>query len=144
MNVLLLMLASGWLLGADAPADDAVKEVEKVQAALNEAFKTRNLDVIKSMLTEDHVAVTPYYPVPMERAEQLKNLADFKAGEYTAGKTRVTLLSKDVAQITYPMSLKATFKGKEFSYKGFVSALWVRRDGKWVETFYQETPLESK
>ncbi|HKB39930.1 MAG TPA: DUF4440 domain-containing protein, partial [Gemmataceae bacterium] len=69
---------------------------------------------------------------------------DLKLTEYAAAKTRVTLLDREAALVTYELTLKGTFKGKEVPRKSFASAVWVKRDGRWLETFYQETPLDGK
>lgn len=142
MKKWLALLALGLLVGADKPKDDpAVKEVEKAITVLNEAFHTRDAGKIKELMTEDHLAVTPYYGGPLDRAGQVKSLADLQLTEYSAGKMRVTMLGKDAALVTYSLTQKGKFKGKELFGKNFASAVWVRREGKWLESFYQETPL---
>src|SRR5262249_23482089 len=139
---LLTVVAIGLLLGAEAPkADPAAKEVEKGLAALNEAFKNGNVDAVKDLMTEDHVAVTPYYGGQVNRAGLLKSLPDMKVTEYSSGKITVRMLGKDVALVGYIVVQKGTYKGKELEPRSYASALWVRQGGKWLETFYQETAL---
>jgi uncharacterized protein (TIGR02246 family) len=132
----------GVLLGAPARGDDtAVKDVEKAIAALNEAFQKRDPEAIKRLLTADHVAVTPYYGGPQTKAQQIETLPDLKLTEYTARKMKVTLLGQDAALVTYELAMKGTFKGKAVEPRSFAAAVWVKRDGKWLEAFYQETAL---
>jgi len=138
---LLAILAVGLLLGAE---DQAAKEVEKALTALNEAFQGRDPDKVKALMTKDHVAVTSYYEGPLDRAGQLKSLPDIQLTEYAAGKLKVVPLTKDAFLVTYPLAVKGNYKGKELPAKVFASAVWVRRDGKWLEAFYQETPLGGK
>jgi len=133
-------LAAVLLLGADDPSRD----VEKAMNALNEAFQKGDADAVKRLMTDDHVAVTAAYGGPQDRAEQLKTLPDLKLSEYAAAKTKVLPLGKDAALVTYELTLKGTYKGKDVPRKNFASAVWVRRDGKWQEAFYQETPLDGK
>jgi uncharacterized protein (TIGR02246 family) len=145
MRKLIVVLVTGMLLGAEARSDDTtVKEVEQAIARLNEAFQKRDLDTIKRLMTADHIAVTGYHGGPQNRTQQIDTLPDFKFTEYTPGKMKVTLLGKDVALVTYEVALKGTFKGKDMPPRNFASAVWVRRDGTWVEAFYQETPLGGK
>jgi hypothetical protein len=40
--------------------------------------------------------------------------------------------------------MKGTFKGRDIPRNSFASAVWVKTDGRWLEAFYQETPLEVK
>jgi ketosteroid isomerase-like protein len=138
------VLAAGLLMGADAPQDSASKDVEKALRALNEAFKNRDADAIQRLMTDNHVAITPYYRGPRTKAEQLKNLPDLKMTEYTMGAVKVTLISKDIALITYPLTMKGTYQGKELAPKNYASAVWVLQNGKWLEASYQETAIDGK
>jgi ketosteroid isomerase-like protein len=142
---LLAVLAVAGLFGADAPADDkSVQEVEKAIKALNEAFQNRDADAVKRLTTEDHVAITPYYGGPAKRTEQIDTLGDLKLTEYTSTQMKITPLTKDTVLITYALTLKGTFKGKELMSKNYASAVWVNKDGKWLEALYQETALNGK
>jgi ketosteroid isomerase-like protein len=140
----LTVVGSTLIVTATARGDDATKEVEKGIAALNDAFQKRDADGIKRLTVEDHVAITPYYGGPFSRADQLATLADLKISEYVAAKTKITLLTKDTALLTYELTAKGTFKGKELARKSYASAIWVKKDSAWLEAFYQETPLETK
>ncbi len=124
---------------APASADDATKEVEKAITALNDAFKTGHPETIKALMTDDHLAITPWGG-QQTRDDQVKTLPELKLTDYTAGKMKITLLGSDAALVTYPLSLKGTFKGKELPTKNFATAVWVRKNGKWLEANYQETP----
>ena len=140
---MLMVLVTGLLIGADAPQeeDPASKEVEEAVAKLNLAFKDRDVAVIKRLMTRDAIAITPYYGKLQGKAEQIKSLPDVKLTEYTRGKLNVSFLSKEVALVTYPVQLKGTFKGKELFSKNYVSSIWVKRGRKWVQAFYQRTPV---
>jgi ketosteroid isomerase-like protein len=124
--------------------EDASKEVEKAIGLLNTAFQKRDAKAIKSLMTADHIAVTGYYGGPRTRDEQIKALPDFDLKVYKAEKMQVSLVGKDTALVTYTLTMKGTYNGKDVPAKNFASAVWVRRDGKWVERFYQETPLRGK
>ncbi len=126
---------------SSAAANDAVKDVEKAISTLNDAFKTGHPEPIKALMTADHVAVTPWAGTQTPD-EQVKTLPDLKLSEYATGKMTVRLLGPDAALVTYSLTLKGTFKGKDVPAKNFASAVWVKKDGKWLEAYYQETPLE--
>lgn len=140
---LLLAAMLGLFLSFGARADDAatIKEVEKAIQALNTAFTKQDTAAIKRLTTDDHVAITPYYDGVASRDEQLKSLADFKTTEYKSTQMKITLIAKDAALITYQLSQKGTYKGKELHPKNYASAVWVNRNGAWLEAFYQETAL---
>lgn len=139
-----LFVAVGLLLGADTPKEDpAVKEVEKALNSLNEAFAKQDLDGMKKFMAEDHIAITTYYG-RQTRDEQLKSEADLKITEYKPTEMKTEILSKDLARITYAVAMKGTYKGKEVPAKSLALSLWVKRDGKWLEVAYTETPVAGK
>lgn len=142
---LLFVLTVGCVLGADAPPDAAaVREVEKAIAVLNDAFKSRDGEALRQLMAADHVAVTPYYGGPLDRDAQVKGLGDHRLTEYTPGKMKIALLGRDSALVTYPLTMKGTYQGRAVPAKSFASAVWFRREGKWLEAFYQETALGSE
>jgi hypothetical protein len=50
-----------------------------------------------------------------------------------------------MAVATYSLMQRGTFKGKEVPRQNCVSAIWHKRDGKWLETFnYQDTAVQGK
>jgi ketosteroid isomerase-like protein len=142
---LMLVLSISLLTGIVGRADDtAIKDVEKAMSALNDAFQKQDAVTIKKYLADDHIGVTPYYGGPQTAQEQIDSLKDLKLSEYTPGKMRFNSLNKDTVLITYELTMKGTFKGKDMARKSYVSAVWVKKDGGWREAFYQETALDSK
>ena len=138
----LLILSAGLLIGAGAGKDEgAVKEIQQAMQGLNDAFAKGDAAAIRRLTTEEHVAITPYYGGPVVRADQLKNLSDLKVPDYKAGEIKVTLITPDAALVTFPLTQKGTYKGKPVAAKNHVAAVWVNRDGAWLEVSYQETPV---
>lgn len=54
----------------------------------------------------------------------------------------VTLLGPDAALRTFVADLKGSFKGKPLPARAFVNETLVKRDGKWIERFFQITTLK--
>ena len=139
---ILTVLVAGLLIAAGAGKEEgAGKDIEQAMQSLNDAFAKGDAAAIRRLTADEHVAITPYYGGPLPKAEQLKNLGDLKVPDYKAGEIKVTVLTKDAALVTYPLTQKGTYKGKPVAVRNFVSAVWVNRDGKWLEASYQETPL---
>jgi ketosteroid isomerase-like protein len=144
MNRRRFALALTFLLTAQAiRADDPTEKLEKAIAALNDAFTRGDAETIKRLTTEGHTAITPYYGLT-PRAEQIKSLPDLKLSEYTAGKLQVTMLSRDVAQITYSLTMKGTYKGHAVPTSSIARAIWVLKGDQWLEASYQETAVTEK
>src|SRR5690242_8339570 len=140
-----LVLALGLLLTADDAKDaEEARHVRRALLALNQAFQDRDEAAIRRLAAADHVAITPYYGRLLSLDEEVKSLPDLRLTEYTAAEQKITWATKDVAIITYHLTQKGTFKGKELAPRSHVAAVWARRDGKWQEVSYQETPIADR
>jgi hypothetical protein len=53
---------------------------------------------------------------------------------------RVRLVAENAAPITYRAKATGTDHGKAFQLDSYASSLWVKRDSKWLNVFYQATP----
>jgi ketosteroid isomerase-like protein len=140
--VLLLGFAATLPLTAWAGDEDAVAAVNASSAALDAAFAKKDAAAIKALMTPDHITVTPYYDGPRTVDEQLASLSQYDWSETIEGEPKVALLAADVALRTFIANLKGTFKSKPLPARVFVNETLVKRDGKWVERFYQATTLE--
>lgn len=59
---------------------------------------------------------------------------------YALDKTKVTMLSKDAALLTYRYTYDIVCGGKPESGPLWASTVYVRRGGKWLIAFHQELP----
>jgi uncharacterized protein (TIGR02246 family) len=141
-KISLAALTAALLLASSRAAE--AEAVEAAIAELNKAFEKGDAEKVKALMTDDHVAVTPYYGGPQSRDEQLKGLADHKLTEYRAGKLKVRMLGAEAALVTYDLGMKGTYKGKAVPARCYASAVWIRKGGRWLEAFYQETALPEK
>jgi ketosteroid isomerase-like protein len=139
---MLLVLTAGLLIGAqDAKQNPAVQEIQKAIGTLNDAFAKRDADAVRRLMIDEHLSITAYYGGPATKADQLKSLADLQLTEYKAGELKVTMLTDDAALVAYPLAQKGTYKQRPVAAKNYASAVWIKRNGKWLEASYQETPL---
>lgn len=147
MRILATVLLGIWLFtsvgGSSVNASDAetFAAINASSNALDEAFAKRDVGAIKSLMTPDHVSVTPYYDGPQSVADQIASLSELDYGQTIVGKPSIVLLSPDVALRTFIADLNGSFKGKPLPTRVFVNETLVRRDGKWVERFFQITAL---
>ena len=139
----LLIGAGSWVAAGGADKDEgAVREIQQANRMLNEAFARRDAATIRRLVTDDHIAITPYYGGALAMGDQLKNLADLLVPDYQASDVKVNLLTKDAALVTYSVKQKGTYKGMPVAPRNYVAAVWVNKEGKWREVSYQETPLD--
>lgn len=140
--VFLMILAPMGAFQAQAADVDTIAAVNASSNALDEAFAKRDVEAIKSLMTPDHVTVTLYYDGPQSVENQIASLDELDYGETIVGEPNVALLSPDVALRTFVAELKGSFKGKPLPSRAFVNETLVRRDGKWIERFFQITTLK--
>ena len=138
----LMLFSSVWLSEANAIDAETIAAINASSNALDNAFAKRDVEAIKSLMTPDHVSVTPYYDGPQSVDDQIASLAELDYGQTIVGKPSIALLAPDVALRTFIADLKGSFKGKPLPSRAFVNETLVKRDGKWVERFYQITTLK--
>lgn len=124
---------------ADAETSTAI---DTAAGAIDEAFVVGNADSIKSLMTADHVAVTPYYGSPQTVDEQIASLADLSYKQTVVGEVSVKLLAPTVALRTLVADLEGSFKGTALPKRVFVNETFVNHNGEWLERFYQVTTMQ--
>jgi ketosteroid isomerase-like protein len=119
--------------GTDALKDEIVAQ----ERAGLEALKTGDLTAFANSTADDAIFVDAAGPAGKEQV--MKNVAGFRLREYSITDIRFVALSADSGLIAYRVAESGTSHGKDFAANVFVSALWVRRGGKWMCVFSQET-----
>ena len=140
--VSLTILITAGLSPARAGEAETIDAIIKAAASLDQAFEQQDAETIKKMMTPDHVAVTPFYRGPQTVADQLGSLPKLKYEQKIDGKPTVAVLCSDAAARTFKAELNGSFEGKPIASKVFVSEIWVKRGGAWVEKLYQVTALK--
>ena len=136
---LILVFVVALLVAAD-DAPPASKEVEKSLRELSDAFVTRDADVLKKLMTDDHLSITPYAG-KLGRDKQIVALPNFKIDKYSTEGMKSLAVTKDSVLFSYVVTYKGSYQGTTLPARALASSLWVMRDGRWQEVFYQETPV---
>ena len=138
-----LLIGTAALLVAALARADTADEVGRSVRAIQTAFNKGDADALKALMTEDHVTTLTYAQFA-SAADLLKVLPEFKMTEYKMDGLKVQALTKDVALASFHATIKGTYKGKEVPSPVRVVEVWIKRDGKWLEASYQETPVNRK
>jgi ketosteroid isomerase-like protein len=138
----LMILVAVGAFRAEAGDADTIAAINASSNALDKAFGERDVEAIKALMTPDHVTVTPYYDGPQSVDDQIASLPELDYGQTIVGEPSVALLGPDVALRTFIAELKGSFKGKPLPARAFVNETLVKRDGKWIERFFQVTTLK--
>jgi hypothetical protein len=139
--VSILIVSALVAFAARAGDADEIEAINKAAAALDAAFAKDDVGTVKQMMTQGHIAVTPYYDGPQSVADQAASLPDLQYGQTIVGDVSVALLGSDTALRSFTAELNGSFKGRPLPRRVFISAIWVKQDGAWVERFYQVTAL---
>jgi ketosteroid isomerase-like protein len=144
--LVLLMVALGCAQpqkpAESAPASgsrtDALREqiVAQERAGLD-ALKTGDLKVFGASTAEDAIFVDAHGSAT--KAEVMEHTAEFRLHDYTMADVKFIPLSAESGLIVYMLTESGTSHGKDFTARVHVSSLWIKRDGKWLCEFSQET-----
>ena len=115
---------------------DLLKAVQK----LDIAFEKQDGATIRTLVDKNHISIAPSYQF-FNRKDQLKALPKLKITLFdTAPKTILHLTPRTVL-ISYKAKLAGTYAGKPLPARVQILESWVKRQGKWIETSYQETQI---
>jgi ketosteroid isomerase-like protein len=124
---------------AAAQSDTAAntKQIEAMERGLNAAIQKGDLNAFKANIAEDAVSMDGNGPMPI--AEFLKMFSQFKVASFSIDQAKVTFLNDTAAVITYRWTGKGTMMGQAIPSPTWASTTWLKRAGKWVAVFHQET-----
>jgi len=138
----MLFVAPVDLAGAQSNEAEVVTAIDAAAGTLDEAFVAGDAEGIRSMMTEDHMAVAPFYESPLSVDEQIASMSDLTGyNQSVVGNVSVSLLAPDVALRTFMADLEGSYKGKPLPKRVFINETLVKRNDLWIERFYQVTAL---
>jgi hypothetical protein len=50
-------------------------------------------------------------------------------------------ISDEVAMLNYKVAARGIYRGEKFESANLASSVWSKRTGKWLNVFFQETPI---
>ena len=125
---------------AQNPADERLlAELTALERASWEAALKDDKEFFRSYMAPDFKGFFADGTVA-GREEFLRNMDDFHLVKYTMGKVTMMRINDDAVMVLYRAGFEGNHKGKPLAKSGIESSsLYVRRDGRWLEIFYQET-----
>lgn len=127
--------------GASASSlQDTLATKEKV---FWEAFKNKNSKPFEENIAEDSIEVTANGPV--DRAGTIKGVTDpgCSLKSVSLSDFKLTKVDADAALLTYKGTADGACGGQKFA-PVYGSTLWVKRGGKWMALFHQETNVQKE
>ncbi|WP_108682700.1 SgcJ/EcaC family oxidoreductase [Methyloceanibacter sp. wino2] len=125
-------------------ADDRLADVEAIDNAvgqLDEAFATNDPDALKALMTEDHIAVLPFHKGPETVEQMIAGLPKTDIKQTDLSEPTVVFLGPDSAMRTLTAKFEGTYEDKPVDSTVFITSIMTKKDGKWLESFYQVTTI---
>ena len=105
-----------------------------------ETLKNGKVQEFADLLAEEAIFVDSHGSA--SKAEVVGHLNDLKLVEYSMADIKFVPVSPQSGVIAYRLTQKGRENGKDFADTVYVSALWIKRSGKWVCLFTQESPAQ--
>jgi len=139
-GISLVLLTVGAGLAQQAlPTGTLRDEIAAQERGGLDALKVGDVTTFANTLADDSVFVDAHGAAGKD--EVVRNVGGFRLTDYTMSDIRFVALSTDSGLIVYRMVESGTSHGKEFTAKVQVSSIWMRRGGKWLCLFSQETSV---
>jgi uncharacterized protein (TIGR02246 family) len=137
MLVLMLTTTTG------AVAGDLKDDLLAIEKSSWTAWSNKNGQFFKDVLTADAVQAVAGAGVTSGRDKIVADVSSHTCvvKSFSFADPKLNKLGDDAAVISYIATQDATCDGKALPAKVYSSAIYVRKDGKWRCTHYQETPL---
>ena len=121
-----------------APSEADIIAKEK---AAWDTIKKKDYAAFGDLLASDYIEVTDNGV--FDKAGIVADVKTFNLTDATFSDWKMTPIDNDAVILTYQTTLKATDKGGEVPPGPYRSAaVWVNRDGKWLDFYYQQTPVK--
>jgi hypothetical protein len=120
-------------------ADSDVAAVLRLEREMWDAWQRHDFAAVKSRTAPDYVCATEteYYPWSVIE----KGFDDYRLESFSLGKMEVLKASPDVVVLSYAADLKGAVGGKDVSRRVAESAIWARRNGRWLAVYLHEITL---
>ena len=127
------------------PADQALQDkLTKLEKDSWEAAKKQDSTFFRGYAADDFVGIYVDGLV-ITKKELVQNLADFKITSYSMDDVKLLRVNQEAAFVLYRLKYDGLVGGKPTKVDAVkASSLYVLRNGKWQEVFYQETEMRRK
>jgi uncharacterized protein (TIGR02246 family) len=142
MRLYALLIVTAGAVAAPDETPDVARDVERSVRSIQTAFNKGDVDTLRVLMTDDHLTVLTYAHFS-NREDQLKLLSEFRFADYQIDGLQVRGLTETVAVVTYRATIRGTYGKRNVPSPVNVGEVWVKRDGKWRQASYQETPVDT-
>ena len=126
------------------PPADLLATLGKLERDSWEAMKRQDASFFKTFMADDFKGVFADGQA-VTKKDFVEALSAYKLTAYDMGEPELLPVGADAAFVLYKVGYEGTFQGEKVKVTGArASSLYVKRGGRWVELFYQETAAAKK
>jgi len=104
-----------------------------------EAVAKKQIDILQSSLAADYLDVSDVGI--FTKTETLQLIPDLMLRDYSLDKFKVIKLNRNAGVVTYEAIQHWTIKGQEAPSHVRATSVWIKRGGKWLVVFHQESTI---
>lgn len=114
--------------------------MEAKEKAAWQAFKDKNADDFKKLISSDLVAVYADGIYNMQQELDVMKKTDMKS--FSLSDINVAMTGTDTAIITYKAKVESSVEGKDTSGDYYCGSVWQMKNGKWHGIFHSDMKAE--
>lgn len=139
--VAMMLVAALPAIGQETKADQAVlkEALVKLEKQSWEAWKNRDGKFFQNFLSDDHVELGFGGPSSKSSVVAFVGSPVCLVKSYDVEHFQLTIFDTNTALLTYHAIQDTTCGGKPVPSPVWVSSLYVKRDGHWLNVLYQQT-----
>ncbi len=116
-------------------------QITQLERAMWEMWKNHKYDDMRAQMTEDALIVGADSLATRDTIVEIMKRQNCEARNYTLSDVKVTTPAPDTALIAYHVVVTGTCGASAIPANGdMTGTLWVRRGGRWLTAFHQQTP----
>jgi len=144
--VAFLVCAAVTPYAAEVQSAKPVSSLEAFSARENRfwtAFQKKDVEGFRNMVTDDYLNID-YAGEVATASEFAAAIADFNVADFKLSDFRLIQPTPATAILVYHARLHFTYKGTPGTSDVISSTVWVKRQGHWLASHYQETPVQQQ
>jgi hypothetical protein len=138
---LICLGATAFLSGADTWQQDGTLQVlTDLEKQSWRAWKNHDDAFFQTFLSDDHTELLSRGPVDKAAVLRTVGSAICNVGDYSVDQFTVRMIDTNTAVMTYHAAQTTTCGGEPVPSPVWATSIYVRRDGKWLNVFYEQAP----
>jgi hypothetical protein len=144
VTFVLVMVSSVFVIGQNnASKNNSLQEqLVAMEKQAWESWKTRNGGFFQTFLSEDSINVGSTGVDNKSAIVKFISSPMCEIKSYSMDNLQMIMTDKKTAILTYKAMQDGTCDGKTIPSSVWATSMYVKRNGKWVSNFHQETPVQ--